>query len=153
MKQLILTLLLAFSTTVFAQVESADLNAECTEMHLIESSVYGKSQLEAFLISELRVNFDAFGVLNWDCIIQEFETQTERASVWVIPNGGRDGADVVRFKLDRSDSFLAVIASIGPGNSNGVFVSIFNVTPMGRVAVIRRGGEAEWLRLEWSPNQ
>jgi len=106
MKHLILILVLILPTNAIAQGSSADSNVECTEMHLVASSIYGKSQLEEFIISELNVNFEEFGVLNWDCIIQEFEAQSEKASVWVIPNGGRDGADVVRFKLDRSDSFF-----------------------------------------------
>ncbi|MCF6305390.1 MAG: hypothetical protein L3J33_08465 [Rhodobacteraceae bacterium] len=148
MKNLILIMLLITSTAGFAQEEVADPNADCREMHLVEYSFYSKSKLEGFLISELRANFEEFSVLNWDCIIQEFESQSERASVRVIPNGGRDGADVVRFKLDRSDSFLAVIASIGPGNSNGVFQAIFRVTLSGEIAVISRGGDARWLRLE-----
>lgn len=148
MKHLILTLLLISPTATFAQVERADPNTDCREMHLVESSFYSTSKLEGFLISELRANFEEFGVLNWDCIIQEFESQSERASVWVIPNGGQDGADVVRFKLDRSDSFIAVIASIGPGNSNGVFQAIFTVPLSGGVAVISRGGVARWLGLQ-----
>ncbi len=131
------------------QLETLEPNGHlCREMHLVRRKINSKTAIEEFIIAEIKANAKEYGVLGWDCMIREFESQDDNATVKFIPDGGLDGTDVVRFTLDRSDNLLAILMSMGPGNSNGVFTAIFRLKSSGEVAIIRRGGRPEWLKLE-----
>jgi len=159
MRVILLILLLGFPMSAATQyynaasaqqLETLEPNGRmCREMHLVLRKIYSKTAIEEFIITEIKANAKEYGVLDWGCMIREFESQDDNASVIFRPDVvSLEGASVVRFTLDRSSNLLAIILSFGPGNSNGVFTGIFNLSPLGDVAVIRRGGEPEWLRLE-----
>jgi hypothetical protein len=121
----------------------------CREMHLVQYKIHSKTAIEEFIIAEIKANAKEYGVLDWGCMIGEFESQGDNATVKFYPNVvSLKGASVARFTLDRSGNLLAILMSMGPGNSNGIFTGIFNLSPSGEVAVIRRGGRPEWLNLE-----
>ncbi len=119
----------------------------CRVMNMKLCRVYSKTAIEEMVIAEIEANAREYGALDWQCIIREFEAQADNATVVYHRPVGEDGNAYVRFSLDRSRNILAAILSFAPGGSNGVFTAITKVTAEGEVAVIRRGGEPEWLKL------
>ena len=124
-------------------------SVDCIPLTFNPKSIWGKRALEDALIRDIRAQVAEFGHVDWDCLAREFQHLSPRTSVRYIPDGGLDGADVYRFKLDRSNNPIAITwGGWGPGASNGKFVAIFRVTEDRKVAVIRVGGVPEWLSLE-----
>ena len=124
-------------------------SVDCISLTFNPKSIWSKRALENALIRDIRAQVVEFGHVDLDCLTREFQHLSPRTSTIRYPGGGFDGADVYRFKLDRSNNPIAIIwGGWGPGASNGKFVAIFNVTEDRKVAVIRVGGIPEWLRLE-----
>jgi len=115
--------------------------AECLAFGRDVAQVWTTRALEDRVAAHLLANERRFGGIDWPCLRHAFSVLSETTSVEVIRGRGVGGGDVYRFSVDRSGNPLARLGSA----SNGVFVAIVNSARDGRVALIRRGGEAEWL--------
>ena len=124
-------------------------SVECAPLTFDAKQIWSERALEDALIHDIRVQMVEIGHVDWDCLEREFLHLSPRASTLRLLGGGFDGADVYRFKLDRSNNPIAIMwGGWGPGAPNGEFFAIFNATRDGKIAVIRGGGRPEWLRLE-----
>lgn len=108
--------------------------------------VYSKEVLENILIDTIVSRYKKNGKLNFEELSKCFMSLGKRYSVEYIPAAGLKYEDTVRFTIDRSNIWPLFL--VAPGASNGVFTAIFRIVSPQKVAVIRRGGRAEWLRLE-----
>ena len=124
-------------------------SVECAPLTFDAKHIWSERALEDALIRDIRVQMAEINHVDWDCLEREFQHLSPRASTIRLPGGGFDGADVYRFRLDRTNNPIAIMrGGWGPGAPNGEFLAIFNVTRDGKMAVIRVGGRPEWLRLE-----
>ncbi|WP_417668304.1 hypothetical protein [Roseibium sp.] len=106
--------------------------------------VFSKNNLENILIDAVAAAAADNVRLDWDEFADCFRSLGDHYKVTSLPGGGRQGADILRFTINRSSIWPWFLAA--PGASNGVFTAIFRVTSDGRVAVVRRGGKIEWLK-------
>jgi len=119
---------------------------DCMPMYFDPKSIWSKKDIEVVVATALNESLELNGFIDWDCVVFGFEQVSGRANVEFIPNGGLESADVFRFTLDRSNEFWAVVRSFGFGASNGLFTAIVNRAPDGRVFIVKRGGQLEWLK-------
>ncbi len=132
-----------------AEIPQKAESVECAPLTFDAKQIWSERALEDALIRDIRVQMAEINHVDWDCLEREFQHLSPRASTIRLPGGGFDGADVYRFRLDRSNNPFAIMrGGWGPGAPNGEFLAIFNVTRDGKIAVIRVGGRPEWLRLE-----
>jgi len=151
-KNSVVIIIVSLAFLLFESKKSIELNLgnqeyDCIGMEKqLYDNVSSKSGIDALLEADI-LNFTASGgIVDWDCLINSFDEMGPNYSVKLLPNGGFDGADVVRFSVENR-SLLTDFTS-APGASNGIFTSIINRTDDGRVAIVERGGELRWLKLE-----
>jgi hypothetical protein len=135
---------LAFN--VFSITVSGNSNPSCsvTLSRYVYYNTTSKRELENLLIEEIlsrRVDTQSYG---WACLIKAFRELGDKASVEVIPEGGYEKEDVIRFTLRHPNIFSYFQWT--PGGSNGVYTAIFLRTEDDKIAVVRRGGKRKWLQ-------
>ena len=122
-------------------------SVDCAEMRREDyRSVSSKGEIERLIENEIFSRRDESAQIDWNCLIEGFRAMGEDFSVEYIPNGGFDNADIVRFSVDNSNVLTNFTSA--PGASNGIFTAIINRTSEGQVAIVERGGQLRWLRLE-----
>lgn len=126
----------------FAPVPEICTRMNPNQYHQVES----KNQIEEIISEDILSMHAQQGRVDWNGLIQCFENLGDIYSVNLIPNGGFDNADIIRFSIDKTN-ILTNLTSV-PGASNGIFTAIINRTADGRVAIVQRGGKLKWLKLE-----
>lgn len=121
---------------------AGQVQAECLAFRTDIARIWSDKVLEDRVAAYLRANARRFGGIDWDCLEHAFTVLSRTTSVRSVRGGGVQGGDVYRFTVDRSRNPLALAAAPGSG---GVFTAVVRVTAAGRVAVMRSGGEAEWV--------
>jgi hypothetical protein len=121
--------------------------AKCGSMNAEEmSSISSKDDIEGAIIRMIQYYRMEDGGVDWAGLSDCFTSFGNRFTVELVPGGGPHNSDVFRFSFDNSGTLSYLFGA--PGASNGVFTAIFIQAPSGEVAVVRRGGREEWLRLE-----
>ena len=108
--------------------------------------VYGKQRLENVLIDVIESRAVADSGFSMRELADCFQSLGRYYSVAFVSGEGLNGADIMRFTVDRS--FIWPIFLRAPGASNGKFTAIFRIVSPNEIAVIRRGGKVEWLKLD-----
>lgn len=109
-------------------------------------TIRSKQEINQVLARMIVAMQTALGRIDWNCLIEEFESAGQNNSVQVIAGGGFNGADIIRFTVDNRNVLSTLLAA--PGASNGIFTAIVNRADNGNVAIVERGGKLKWLKLE-----
>lgn len=124
---------------------NAEMNCKFIDASAFES-INRKEDVEE-LISRIIVSQQAeHGRIDWENLLRCFDSLGDRYIVEFYPGGGFEEGDVYRFTVDNSN-MLTSFTSV-PGASNDIFTAVVNVATNGEVAIVHRGGQLEWLRLE-----
>ncbi|MES0884979.1 hypothetical protein [Roseibium sp. SCP14] len=107
---------------------------------------FSKRKLEDILSDVIVTQFEKNNLIDWEGMTDCFQSLGKNYSVEFIPARGSHKSETIRFTIDRS-SIWPIFLRV-PGGSNGVFTAIFQISSPEEVAVIRRGGIPQWLRLE-----